>query len=54
MIRREADIVLAGGSEAAICPIGIAGFNSARALSTIMTILKKLQDLLMQKEMGLF
>ena len=34
MIRRgEADIVLAGGSEAAICPIGIAGFNSARALS---------------------
>ena len=35
MIRRgEADIVLAGGSEAAICPIGIAGFNSARALST--------------------
>ena len=35
MIRRgEADIVLAGGSEAAICPVGIAGFNSARALST--------------------
>ena len=35
MIRRgEADIVLDGGSEAAICPIGIAGFNSARALST--------------------
>ena len=27
------DVVLAGGSEAAICPIGIAGFNSCRALS---------------------
>ncbi len=29
-----ADIMLAGGAEAAICPIGIAGFCSARALST--------------------
>ena len=28
-----ADVVVAGGSEAAICPIGIAGFNSCRALS---------------------
>lgn len=28
-----ADIVLAGGSEAAICPIGVAGFNSCQALS---------------------
>ena len=27
------DTVFAGGSEAAICPIGIAGFNSCRALS---------------------
>ena len=27
------DIALAGGAEAAICPIGIAGFNSCRALS---------------------
>lgn len=27
------DIALAGGSEAAICPIGIAGFNSCQALS---------------------
>ena len=27
------DIVLAGGSEAAICPIGIAGFNACHALS---------------------
>ena len=34
MIRRdEADIVLAGGSEAPICPIAVAGFNSLRALS---------------------
>jgi 3-oxoacyl-[acyl-carrier-protein] synthase II len=29
----EADVVLAGGSEAPICPIAIAGFNSLRALS---------------------
>lgn len=35
MIREEdADIMLAGGSECAICPIGIAGFAQARALST--------------------
>ena len=27
------DIVLAGGSEAAICPIGVAGFNACHALS---------------------
>ena len=34
MIRRgEADIVLAGGTEAAVCPIGIAGFNACHALS---------------------
>ncbi len=29
----EADIVLAGGAEAPICPIAIAGFNSCHALS---------------------
>ena len=29
----RADIVLAGGSEAAVCPIGIAGFNACHALS---------------------
>jgi len=35
MIRRgEADIVMAGGTEAAVCPIGIAGFNACHALST--------------------
>jgi 3-oxoacyl-[acyl-carrier-protein] synthase II len=34
MIRRgEADIVMAGGTEAAVCPIGIAGFNACHALS---------------------
>ena len=34
MLRRnEADVVLAGGSEAPICPIAVAGFNSLRALS---------------------
>ena len=30
----EADAMLAGGAEATICPIGIAGFAQARALST--------------------
>jgi 3-oxoacyl-(acyl-carrier-protein) synthase len=34
MIRRgQADVVLAGGSEAPITPIAVAGFNSCRALS---------------------
>ena len=32
--RGDADVMLAGGAEAAICPMGVAGFNSARALST--------------------
>ena len=32
--RGDADVVLAGGAEAAICPIGVAGFNSCHALST--------------------
>ena len=31
--RDEADVVMAGGSEAPICPIAVAGFNSLRALS---------------------
>src|SRR5688572_5103413 len=30
----DADVMLAGGSEGAICPIGIAGLAQARALST--------------------
>lgn len=30
----DADVVLAGGAEAAICPIGVAGFNACMALST--------------------
>ena len=35
MIRRgRADIVIAGGTEAAVCEIGVAGFNSCMALST--------------------
>lgn len=30
----DAEVMLAGGAEGAICPIGIAGFNACRALST--------------------
>lgn len=30
----EADVILAGGTEAAVCPMGIAGFTSLTALST--------------------
>ncbi|HVV27247.1 MAG TPA: beta-ketoacyl-ACP synthase II [Rhizomicrobium sp.] len=30
----DADVMIAGGSEAAVCRIGIAGFNACRALST--------------------
>lgn len=30
----DADVMLAGGAEGAICPIGIAGFAAAKALST--------------------
>jgi len=30
----DADIMLAGGAESALCPIGVAGFAQARALST--------------------
>jgi 3-oxoacyl-[acyl-carrier-protein] synthase II len=35
MIRRgRADVIIAGGTEAAVCEIGVAGFNSCMALST--------------------
>lgn len=30
----DADVMLAGGAESAICPIGIAGFSSCKALTT--------------------
>lgn len=32
--RGDVDLALAGGSEAAICPIGVSGFNACQALST--------------------
>lgn len=35
MIRAgQADVVIAGGTEAAVCPIGVAGFSAMKALST--------------------
>ncbi len=34
IVMDDADVMLAGGAEGAICPIGIAGFAQARALST--------------------
>ncbi|HLE32912.1 MAG TPA: beta-ketoacyl-ACP synthase II [Bacteroidota bacterium] len=32
--RGDADVMLTGGAEAAVCPMGIGGFNAMRALST--------------------
>lgn len=32
--RGDADIMITGGSEAVICPMGVAGFNAMKALST--------------------
>ncbi|RME86259.1 MAG: beta-ketoacyl-[acyl-carrier-protein] synthase II [Zetaproteobacteria bacterium] len=32
--RGDADVMIAGGAEAAICPLGIGGFSASRALST--------------------
>jgi 3-oxoacyl-[acyl-carrier-protein] synthase II len=32
--RGDADVMITGGAESAICPMGVAGFNAARALST--------------------
>ena len=32
--RGDADLMVTGGSEAAICPMGVAGFNSMKAIST--------------------
>lgn len=32
--RGDADLMVTGGSEAAVCPMGIGGFNSMKALST--------------------
>ena len=30
----DADVMIAGGAEAAVCPLGVAGFHAVRALST--------------------
>lgn len=34
IVNDDADVMLAGGSEAAVCKLGIAGFNACKALST--------------------
>ncbi|MGK7754702.1 MULTISPECIES: beta-ketoacyl-ACP synthase II [unclassified Roseovarius] len=34
IVHGDADVMIAGGAEAAICEIGIAGFNACKALST--------------------
>jgi 3-oxoacyl-[acyl-carrier-protein] synthase II len=34
MQRGDADIMITGGSEAVVCPMGVGGFNSMKALST--------------------
>jgi len=34
--RGDADVMLTGGSEASICPMGVGGFNAMKALSTRM------------------
>jgi 3-oxoacyl-[acyl-carrier-protein] synthase II len=34
IIYNQADVVIAGGAEAAVCPLGIEGFSSMRALSS--------------------
>ena len=34
MQRGDADVMIVGGSEAVICPMGVGGFNSMKALST--------------------
>jgi 3-oxoacyl-[acyl-carrier-protein] synthase II len=35
IIKGDIDMAIAGGTEAAICPIAIAGFNSVKALSSV-------------------
>ena len=35
IIKGDIDMAIAGGSEAAICPIAVAGFNSVKALSSV-------------------
>ena len=41
----EADVMVAGGTESAITPIGVAGFSSLTALTKETDKTKKLHDL---------
>jgi 3-oxoacyl-[acyl-carrier-protein] synthase II len=50
----KADIIVCGGSEAAVTASGMGGFNSLMAFLQEMMIIKQLLDLLTKTEMDLY